>query len=172
MRHRLPVSLCGHCFSEWAVLATSVPGDIVTDNSRRLNNTDLDVSLLFVDVENGAQVFERDHVLVLAQCVAGKDMETLWRGLNQVRRTCMCMHGTVCYCEQLGHGDALAWPQPDAPHMHACMACMHACHCLLVGTTGQRHGETLWRDLNQMRMSVCVPWFIERITSAELSVTQ
>lgn len=57
-------------------------------------------------------------------------MEMRWRGLNQVRHTCMhawrvCMHGTVCYCEQLG-----------------------------------KDMETLWRDLNQMLMSVRVPWLI------------
>jgi hypothetical protein len=44
------------------------------------------------NVETGTQVFERDHVVVLAQCVAGKDMETLWRVLNQVRATPLLTH--------------------------------------------------------------------------------
>ena len=36
------------------------------------------------NVRQGTKVFERRHVLVLAHCIAGKDMETLWRITTQV----------------------------------------------------------------------------------------
>ena len=54
------------------------------------------LEVLESNVRQGTKVFERDHVLVLAQCVGGKDMETLWRMLNQARFAhlgrCNCQH--------------------------------------------------------------------------------
>ena len=52
------------------------------------------------NVRQGTKVFERGHVLVLAQCVGGKDMETLWRMLNQARSHLRCAH--VCGCRGVG----------------------------------------------------------------------
>ena len=43
------------------------------------------LEVLESNVRQGTRVFERGHVLVLAQCIAGKDMETLWRIINQAR---------------------------------------------------------------------------------------
>jgi hypothetical protein len=43
------------------------------------------LEVLESNVRQGTKVFERDHVLVLAQCIGGKDMEQLWRMLNQAR---------------------------------------------------------------------------------------
>ena len=43
------------------------------------------LEVLEANVQQGTTVFERRHLLVLSQCVAGKDMETLWRVLGQVR---------------------------------------------------------------------------------------
>lgn len=43
------------------------------------------LEILDSNVRTGTRVFERGHILVLAHCVAGKDMEALWRVLNQAR---------------------------------------------------------------------------------------
>jgi hypothetical protein len=42
------------------------------------------LEVLDSNVRQGTQVFEEGHILVVAECKAGKDMETLWRVLSQV----------------------------------------------------------------------------------------
>ena len=43
------------------------------------------LEVLEANVQEGTTVFESGHILVLSHCIAGKDMETLWRVLGQAR---------------------------------------------------------------------------------------
>ena len=59
------------------------------------------LEVLESNVRQGTKVFERGHILVLAQCIGGKDMETLWRMLNQVG----------CKLQYFQSNNPLAWQQ-------------------------------------------------------------
>lgn len=120
------------------------------------------LEVLESNVRQGTKVFERDHVLVLAQCVGGKDMETLWRMLNQVRLACsvsgtQASHPRKCYAEQV-LPRTLTRPGPLAVSCHfwlAPAACVAAVHAALLC----KHPVRACRLFGRTRLLVAKPWW-------------